>query len=122
MREEIIADQAIEQSIAIVSRLQAEGFTISSKSTVVASSKQLAQEVANGLLPHGIQLTVSEGGRDLGVDFAAGARRRTIIQKARIRKYKAGTRMVIKLGSALKPILKANFFLFSAKSFPESRC
>ena len=104
--EDVIIDQAIEQSIALSAKLQAEGFTISSKSTIVASSKEIATKVAEALDGHGIVITIKESGKDLGVDFGAGARRRTLVQKARFKKYQAGTRAVLRLSCQLKQARK----------------
>ena len=73
----------------LAARLKKEGFSISAKSTVVASSQALAKAVVKELANQGLTLAVAEAGRDLGCDFAAGARRRIILQAARRTKVSA---------------------------------
>jgi len=46
---DIIADQAVVQAAALVQKLESEGFTISTKSNIVASTKELAEQVTTRL-------------------------------------------------------------------------
>ena len=45
-----------------------------------ASSQALANRVVRELNKHGLTLAIASSGRDLGCDFAAGARRRIALQ------------------------------------------
>ena len=104
--EEVIANQATEQALDLVARLQGEGFQISAKSTVVASSTKLAKRIVDELAKQGVKLTVADVGWDLGVDFAAGARRRITLQRSRFAKVQRGTNVVLKMSHTLKETRK----------------
>ena len=86
--EEVVFHQALEQATALVGALQAEHFVVSAKSTIVSSSPQLAGRLQKELATKGILLQVAEASRDLGADFAGGARRRITIQSKRIQNVK----------------------------------
>ena len=65
------------------------------KSSVVASSPK-----------YGLVLAVADYGRDLYVDFTAGARRRVILQKNRMARVRSGTKVVLKMSNNLKEARK----------------
>jgi hypothetical protein len=104
--EEIVAAQAVTQALDLAARLKNEGFSISSKSTVVASSESLGKRIVQELGEHGLHIALAQSGRDLGCDFTAGARRRVTLQAARKQKVKQGTSIVLKMTNTLKDARK----------------
>ncbi len=61
------------------------GFRISPKSLVLAHPPRLAQRAVDVLKKHGLNLTATQSGKDLGIDAHAD-RRRTTTQRARLGK------------------------------------
>ena len=103
---EVIVQQAIEQAQRFVQLLGDEGFKISPKSNVVASSFVLAKEVQLALRDMGIEITAKTDARDVGTDLTAGGRRRITLQKARLVKVKAGIKAVLRLNGTIKQARK----------------
>ena len=97
-----ILSQVVEQSTFLVNRLRQAGFTIAAKSALVASSPELAKRMQAELKSRGIVIQVRDAGRDVGVDFAAGRRRRITLQHSRLRNVRSGIKTVLKLNATTK--------------------
>ena len=92
---EVVRESAIVQGRHLVELLRSEGFAIAPKSTLCASSISLGLEIQQGLAAAGIHVQNASGARDVGVDFAAGARRRITLQRNRLVKVRSGIKAVI---------------------------
>ena len=64
----------------------------------MSSSPQLAGRLQAELASKGIFLQVADSSRDLGADFAGGARRRVTIQSKRLLNVTKGVKVVLKMG------------------------
>jgi hypothetical protein len=82
-RQEEVIVQATGATLMVNDLLGSIRLQLADKSTVVASTKAVADEVVDALALRGLSLKSACCGRDLGVDFTAGARRRIPIVKAR---------------------------------------
>ena len=82
-RQDDVIAQATGATLLVNTLLASIQLQLADKSMVVASTKALADEVVEALASSGLQLKSACCGRDLGVDFTAGARRRIPIFKAR---------------------------------------
>ena len=65
---------------------------MSSKSALIASTPTLAIAIQQAMEKLGVGIKVMDEGKDLGVDFVCGARRRVTIQKMRLQKAMEGAR------------------------------
>jgi len=81
-----VAREAIDVSLRIKEGLEAEDFTISSKSVLVCSHKELDKEIKKGLRAKKIKLSTTYVAKDLGLDATSARVRRTTTQKSRIAK------------------------------------
>ena len=105
----MVLKDAVEQAADFVTQLGIHGFTMSSKSTLVASDMQLAAEIQRQLAARGVTIQVSDCGRDVGVDFAAGSRRRVRTQHTRTAAAKRGVKTVLRLRRTVKNARKLVF-------------
>ena len=79
-----------------------KGLKISSKSTITASSQDIADDLQCKLAACGLSLKAEASAKDLGVDFAGGGRRRNPVQQLRLLGAQWARRMVSQLGKATK--------------------
>ena len=89
-----ITEQAVEQAVKLVQLLADDGYKVSEKSTLVASDPEIGKTIRNRLRHKGIEVQLEASGRDLGVDFVAGRRRRVKLQSQRLRNVQRGTGVV----------------------------
>ena len=99
---EVVRESAIVQGRHLVELLRSEGFAIAPKSTLCAFSMSLGLEIQQGLAAAGIHVQNASSARDVGVDFAAGARRRITLQRNRLVKVRLGIKAVIKMNNTIK--------------------
>ena len=85
------------------------GFTISPKTTLISSNTKTAKVVQTKLKSKGIFVQLAACGRDVGVDFAGGGRRRVTLQASRLAKTKAGGRVLAKMVKSCKEFKKLVF-------------
>ena len=88
--KEIVLLEAVNQAVDFVQQLNMHGFTISGKSTIIASDMRLSCDIQVELAKHNIDIQVAASGRDVGTDFTAGGRRRITIQRTRANAVKRG--------------------------------
>ena len=107
----IVRTQAPAAARSFVVAARALGCRISSKSTIVASSLELARHVQKQLAPY-VRVEVATHGRDLGIDYSATKRRsihvfakRMKLAKARLRRIKA----IAKKHKEAKKLVKTGF-------------
>ena len=79
-----------------------KGLKISGKSTITASSQEIADELQAKLATCGLVLKSEASAKDLGVDFAGGGRRRIPVQQIRLLAAKKAGSMVSQLGKVTK--------------------
>ena len=95
----MLKDTLGSAGVALASKLTAKGYTISPKSTVVASTARAAAEIKEVLKRAGFHVKVSNTCRDVGVDYGAGARRLVPTHKHRFTK---GLRRLARIGKMAK--------------------
>ena len=78
-----IAPGLANEAVLLHNGLQAIGGVISPKSVCVASDLALARLVAANMRKQGVTMACAVEGRDLGLDFTAGGKRRVKVTKAR---------------------------------------
>ena len=79
-----------------------KGLRISCKSTITASSQDIADDLQCKLAACGLSLKAEASAKDLGVDFAGGGRRRIPVQQLRLLGAQRAGRMVSQLGKTSK--------------------
>ncbi len=105
----MVLKDAVDQAADCVTQLGLHGFTMSSKSTMIASDMQLAAEIQSQLAARWASIQISDCGRDVRVDFAAGSRRRVRIQRTRTTAVKSGVKTVLQLNRTVKNARKLVF-------------
>ncbi len=103
----------MSQAVDFVQQLNMHGFTVSGKSTIIASDMRLACDIQVELAKHNIDIQVAASGRDVGTDFTAGGRRRITIQRTRANAVKRGIATVLKMSCSLKS-KRARKLIFTA--------
>ncbi len=102
-----------------------KGLKISSKSTITASSQDIADDLQCRLAICGLALKAEASAKDLGVDFAGGGRRRIPVQQLRLLGAQRVGRIVSQLGKATKQAkrlvitgVRPRFYGFAAMARP----
>ena len=67
---------------------------MSAKSGLIASTPTLANSLQLALQKAGLELQILDEGKDLGVDFGCGAKRRVTVQKIRLQRAMDGAKQV----------------------------
>ena len=93
----ILENHAPEAAIHFATLLSKRGFAISPKTTIISSNTSTAKVVQHKLKAKNISVRVSDNGRDVGVDYAGGSRRRITLQATRLGKARAGGRVLQKM-------------------------
>ena len=93
----ILENHAPEAAIHFATLLSKRGFSISPKTTIISSNTSTAKVVQHNLKAKNISVRVSDNGRDVGVDYAGGSRRRITLQATRLGKARAGGRVLQKM-------------------------
>jgi len=81
-----VAAIAADLGVKLADALVADGYTISSKSTVVASSPAIANKIAGYVRSKGYPVKISKEADDVGVSTTAGSRRAVASQAVRAQK------------------------------------
>ncbi len=81
-----VKNQTVEAALELKKVMEEEGLTVSDKTTLVCSSKELEEDVRRGLAAGGMKIKVARQVKDLGVDATGGGRRSTKTQMKRIKK------------------------------------
>ena len=105
----ILENHAPKAAIHFATLLGKRGFTISPKTTTISSNTKTAKVVQSKLKAKGISVQLAACGRDVGVDFAGGGRRRVNLQVSRLAKTKAGGRVLAKMVKSCKEFKKLVF-------------
>ena len=105
----ILEDHAPKAAIHFATLLGKRGFTISPKTTLISSNTKTAKVVQTKLKSKGVFVQLAACGRDVGVDFAGGGRRRVTLQASRLAKTKAGGRVLAKMVKSCKEFKKLVF-------------
>ena len=99
---DFVLDHAFAAAQHFTHLIADRGLRISGKSTITASSQNLADELQGKLAASGLVLKSEASAKDLGVDFTGGGRRRIPVQQIRLLAAQRAGRMVSQLGKITK--------------------
>ena len=90
----LVEEEFMEVAKNIFEGLKGEGFSVSGKSVLICSDRDMRVSIGKKLRDAGINVKIDSIAKDLGVDAAAGTRRTTKWQRSRIQKVKARAKRV----------------------------
>ena len=97
-----VLEHALSAAQKFAQLIADKGLRISCKSTITASSQDIADHLQARLATCGLELKAEASAKDLGVDFAGGGRRRIPVQQLRLLGASRAGRMVSQLGKITK--------------------
>ena len=99
---DFVLEHAYAAALRFAHLIADKGLKISGKSTITASSQDIADDLQGKLATCGLVLKSEASAKDLVVDFAGGDRRRIPVQQIRLLAAQRAGRMVSQLGKVSK--------------------